>query len=292
MKFSHTPVLLTEAIDYLEVEQGKKYIDATVGGGGHFVEIVRRGGRVLGIDADVDAIVAAKERIRVELPEAKQGRDWVLVKDNFRNMSAIAKAHGFEGVDGILMDLGVSSYQLDTPERGFSYRFADGPLDMRLDRESETSARTVVSSASESELYEILAKFGEEERAGIIAHALVRARSIKPIQTTGDLAAVVESVAGTGSERVLSRVFQALRIATNDELTALREALEGSAQILKVGGILVVISFHSLEDRIVKIAMRTDYWKEMTKHPIISGQQERLINKRARSAKMRVAQKT
>ncbi len=263
MRGGHVPVLLKEAIDGLDVKPGGKYIDATFGSGGHTAEIGRRGGKVLAIDVDPRAHAA--------------------VKGNFRDIEKIAKENGFESVSGILFDLGVSSMQLDTPERGFSYRFS-GPLDSRLDQTKGQSARDIVNTYSEGELYEIFTRFGEENDARAIARAIVRARAIDHITTTEGLVKVVG-----GSRPVLSRIFQALRIAVNDELGALREGLNGAGKLLINGGRLVVISFHSLEDRIVKQYMRSVNWKVLTKKPITANADEVKANPRARSAKLRIA---
>lgn len=259
----HIPVLLKEAVDGLDVKPGGKYIDATFGAGGHCAEIQRRGGMVLAIDVD---------------PEAH-----AQVTGNFRDIAKIAKESGFENVDGILFDLGVSSMQLDTPERGFSYRFW-GPLDLRLDQTKGKSAKDIINTYSEGELYEIFTRLGEENDARTIARAIVRARAIDRITTTERLVKVIGE-----SQPVLSRIFQALRIAVNDELGALREGLSGAGRLLKNGGILVVISFHSLEDRIVKQYMRNSDWRVLTKKPITGSDDEVKGNPRARSAKLRIA---
>lgn len=273
-RFYHEPVLVGEVLAGLQVAFGKRYIDATIGGGGHTKEIVKRGGIVLGIDTDGDAV------------DENKGMQWKVVQGNFRNIEQIACENGFEHPDGILFDLGVSSHQLDTKERGFSYRFADAPIDMRLDQAQEKSAKDYLRVATEEELYEIIATYGEEERARAIAHALVRARSITPIQTVGDVIGIIGE-----QNKVLSRVFQALRIVVNDELQALKEALIGSHHLLKPGGRLAVISFHSLEDRIVKREMSRPIWLPITKKPIVAEDREMRANKRSRSAKLRIAEK-
>lgn len=261
----HEPVLVSEVVDALQVKPGKRYIDGTYGGGGHTRAIRALGGIVLGIDVDPDAGA---------------------VLGNFRNIERIAKEQGFGMVDGILFDLGVSSHQLDTPKRGFSYRFADAPLDLRMSQETGETAAELVNRMSEQELYEIFTRFGEEERARTIAHDIVRARSIKPIQTTGDMIAVVSS-----GPAVLSRIFQALRIVVNDEFGALQEGIEGAYQLLAPGGRLAIISFHSLEDRIVKRKMGDGHWRLVNKKPIVARWNEIQKNKRARSAKLRVVEK-
>jgi 16S rRNA (cytosine1402-N4)-methyltransferase len=261
----HTPVLLEEAVGGLQVAPGKRFIDATYGGGGHASEIVRRGGEVLGIDVDPDTG-----------PHAVHG--------NFRNLEEIAKKEGFTDVDGILFDLGVSSHQLDTAGRGFSYRFGDAQLDLRFNQNEGETAAELLERVSEDELYEILATFGEEEHSRAIATAIIRARRVSPVLTTGDLLKII-------NKKSASQVFQALRIVVNDELNALKKGLEGAKKLLKPGGRLVVISFHSLEDRIVKKFMKTDAWKLITKKPVVAGTEEIRANKRSRSAKLRIAEK-
>lgn len=282
----HTPVLSSEVIDGLHLAKGKIYIDATLGGAGHTEEILKAGGIVLGIDTDAEAILHGKERL-------KEYTGYTLVQGNFRDLKEIAKKNGFLHIDGILFDLGVSSHQLDTPERGFSYRFTDAPLDLRLSQEDGDTAAQLVNRMTEGDLYECIGKFGEEQLARTIARALCRTRSIKKIETVGDVVLVIQDVAGSKEQAapILSRVFQALRIAVNDELKSLKSALEQSREILKPEGRLVVISFHSLEDRIVKQYMRGNGWKVLTKHPIIASEREVYENKRSRSAKLRIAEK-
>ena len=282
MNLFHTPVMPREAIEALQVEKGKKYIDATVGGGGHAVEIEKRGGILLGIDADQDAVEFARKNLKSQV-----------VLGNFRDIESIAKENGFEKVSGILFDLGVSSHELDTPERGFSYRFTNAPLDLRFDQTKGETAAQLVNRAREDELYEILARFGEEQLARPIARAIFRARAVKDIGKVRDLVAVVRSVIDhpKGVTATLSRVFQALRIAVNEELVALKEGLVGAKNVLEGGGRLVVISFHSLEDRAVKQFFRQGDWKIVTKKPLKPGRAEVVHNPRARSAKLRIAEK-
>jgi len=263
----HTPVLLTDAVELLAVQPGKKYIDGTVGGGGHAAEIIKRGGILLGVDIDRESIDFARQRL---------GKNVTLVQGNFRDIERIAKENGFSEVDGVLLDLGVSSHQLDTPERGFSYRFGEAPLDLRLDQSKGETAAELIDRLNEDELYEILAKFGEVDRARELVGAIVRSR---PIKIAGELLQIV----GT---KDAPQVFQALRIAVNDELAALKDGLAGSEKLIKRGGRIVVISFHSLEDRMVKWFMSD--WKVITKKPI-RGDKEN--NPRARSAKLRAAEK-
>lgn len=292
MSSFHTPVLLNEAVNGLEVVNGKKYIDATLGAGGHFVEILRRGGKVLGIDQDPDALKYVKENIKSQISNIKE-EDWKIVHGNFRNIVRIAHDNGFGRVSGILFDLGVSSFQLDTSKRGFSYRSSDTELDLRFDQGNGESASSILNRKSEEELYEIFSRFGEEKYSRPIAHAIVRTRKVKPIHTTGDVVGVIESVEGTKADRngTLSRVFQALRIAVNEELESLKSGLSGAEQLLDTNGKLVVISFHSLEDRIVKQFMRGSGWSVETKKPVLPSLIEIHNNYRSRSAKLRIAKK-
>lgn len=277
----HTPVLVDATLDGLRVQTAGRYIDATLGGGGHALEIVKHGGIVLGIDTDPDAIAEVKTR-------DTEGKI-VLECGNFAEIERIARAHGFTNVDGILFDLGVSSHQFDTPSRGFSYRFLDAPLDLRLNQQEGVPASHFITALTEDELFDILARYGEEEQAKDIARAIVRSK--KPIRTTGDLARAINTGLGrTVPPPVLSRVFQALRIAVNDELEALKRGLAGAEHLLAPGGRLVVISFHSLEDRIVKQFIRQSSFRLIT-NTVIQGKNEDRSNPRARSAKLRVAEK-
>mgnify|MGYP001606156318 CR=1 FL=1 len=293
MSTYHTPVLLEEVIEGLSVKKGNKYIDATVGGGGHTIEIVKRGGTLLGIDTDQEAVRYSMENIKRQLPNATWDADIKLIQGNFRDIVAIAKINGFGKVDGILFDLGVSSHQLDTETRGFSYRFMKAPLDLRLDQTQGNQAKDIANTYSEAQLYEILTRFGEEQLARTIADALVRARRMKPIQTTGDLVAVIAPFVKNPIHLrgVLSRVFQAFRIATNDELDTIRKGLVGAYELLNPKGRLAVISFHSLEDRIVKQTMGNGTWNIITKNPIRVERTEAESNPRSQSAKLRIAEK-
>jgi len=270
----HIPVLLKEAIDGLKVKPNGKYIDATIGGGGHAFEILKRGGVLLGIDIDQDAIDYVKEKLEIN-------KDIFLERGNFRNLKSIARKCGFDKVDGILFDLGVSSHQLDTAKRGFSFR-SDAPLDMRMDKESNLTAQYIVNKYSKEALYEIFSKYSEELDSRAIASAIVRARALKPIKTTGELAKFLPRP---------TLVFQALRIAVNEELDNLIEGLHSGADILKKGGRMVVISFHSLEDRIVKLRFDKNKLKMITKKPIIPNYEEIKVNPRSRSAKLRIFEK-
>lgn len=280
----HEPVLLKEVIEHLGIEKGKRYIDATFGGGGHTKKMLERGAIVLGIDTDPDAIQEAK---------LLKDKDFRFAEGNFRTITDIARVHNFYPVDGILFDLGVSSHQLDAKERGFSYRYADAPLDLRLNQTKGTSATDIVNHDTEETLIHIFETFGEEESGRLIAHALVLARQVKQIATTGDVYRVVEKVTGKGrAKETASRIFQSIRIAVNDELQALREGLLGAEQVLTKGGRVCVISYHSLEDRMVKqFFLDKTVWEPVTKKPIIPSQTEQEQNRRSRSAKLRVATK-
>lgn len=289
MSTYHTPVLLDEVIEGLSIKKGNTYIDATLGGGGHAIEILKHGGKVLGIDTDIEAVRYAKEHIDSQFAD----EDITVVQGNFCNIEEIAKQNGFEKVNGILFDLGVSSHQLDTAARGFSFRFTDAPLDLRLDQTQGAEAKDIVNAYSKEELYEIFTRFGEEQLARTIAHGIVSARRMKPIQTTGDLVGLLSSLVTNPVmlRGVLSRIFQALRIATNDELDNIRKGLAGAYELLVPKGRLAVLSFHSLEDRIVKQTMANGTWNVLTKNPVRAGSREAEFNPRSQSAKLRIAEK-
>lgn len=293
--FQHTPVLLAEVIAALAPRPGGRYLDATVGGGGHALAVLQAaqpGGVLLGIDADPAALAATAER----LAEAGLSQQAVLRHGSFADLAALAAEAGFTAVDGILFDLGVSSYQLDTPERGFSFA-ADGPLDMRLDPTQGPTAADLVNRLSERELAGIIFQYGEEHAARRIARAIVERRRSQPFQSTADLAAVVARAVGGRHGRIhpATRTFQALRIAVNHELNRLAAALPQAVALLALGGKLAVISFHSLEDRIVKQFLRAEAAGEaprlaiITKKPVVASDTEVAANPRARSAKLRVA---
>lgn len=299
----HIPVLLQETIDYLNIQKDHKYIDATLGGGGHGIEILKKGGVLLGIDVDQDALEFVKRNWKLEARKWNiKEENLILVNGNFRNIDKIARlakqAHlnKFDKVSGILFDLGVSSYQLEKRERGFSFR-NEGPLDMRMSKDLAVTAKDLINGLTEGELYELFSKLGEEHRALAISRAIVRTRRIKPIETTKELSQVVENVYGRVKHNIhpATKVFQALRIAVNDELNALKEALEKAVGLLENGGNLAVISFHSLEDRIVKNSFlefeKMNLGKIITKKPQISKADEIKRNIRARSAKLRVFKK-
>ncbi len=246
----HEPVMLAEVLEGLAVRPGGRYIDATVGLGGHaeaVLEAIRPGGSLLGLDVDPQALAIAGERL------ARFGSAVLLVRGHYRDLAAIAAEHGFEHVEGVLFDLGVSSLQLEAPGRGFSFQ-RDEPLDMRMDPDAELTAAVIVNEYGEGELAELLRRFGEEPRSRAIARAIVAAR---PLHTTGELAGAVARVAGRGRERrtinPATLTFQALRIAVNQEIDFLADTLTDACGLLDgAGARLVVISFHSLEDRIVK----------------------------------------
>lgn len=284
----HTSVLLQEVLTFLQVSKGKRFIDATLGGGGHTEAMLDHGGSVLGIDADQEALDHVSERLT--------GRSGLtLARGNFRDIDLLAKAHNFTGVDGILFDIGVSSHQLDEPERGFS--FQDGPLDMRMDDRLSVTAADLVNGLTNKELQEMFVSLGEERYARSIAKNIVEQRKEHLFETTGDLIGVIRQSAPNLHSKVhpATRVFQALRIAVNDELHALDEALPKAVELLKSGGRVVVISFHSLEDRIVKRAFvsfeEAGKGEIVTKRPIEAQEEEIGDNRRSRSAKLRVFQK-
>ncbi|MCL6096477.1 MAG: 16S rRNA (cytosine(1402)-N(4))-methyltransferase RsmH [Patescibacteria group bacterium] len=290
----HTSVLLKEAIDLLQVKKGEKYIDATLGGAGHALQIIKRGGLVLGIDCDEEAL----EHVEKSQKSKVKSQKLILAKGNFRNLEEIARSNNFNKVAGIIFDLGVSSFQIENGKRGFSF-LKDGPLDMRMDKSLGVKASDLINSLPKGELYEIFTKLGEEHRARAISDGIVSTRRIAPIKTTGDLSSVIQKVLGIKGEitdftkaNISKRVFQALRIAVNDELENLRVALPKSLELLESGGRVEVISFHSLEDRIVKRSFmefeKTNMGRIIIKKPIVSSKEELEKNPRARSAKLRV----
>lgn len=291
MNANHVPVLLNESIEALKVIPGLRYIDATVGAGGHAREIIHAGGVLLGIDQDENALEIARAILEDGTKTKDFPSSWKLIHGNFRDIEMLAKKEKFTDVNGILFDLGVSSMQLDTPKRGFSYRFTDAPLDLRMDTSRGDTAAQLVNRVSSEELYDIFSTYGEEQLAFKLADAIVRARTVKQIQTVGDLMEITKTVAPNERMRygVLSRVFQGIRIAVNDELGSLKKGLDGAHRLLAPGGRLVVISFHSLEDRMVKQYMKQDVWEMVTRHPIRPTDTEIYKNSRSRSAKMRVA---
>ncbi len=291
----HVPVLLEEAIRYLGIAPGATIVDATLGLGGHSEAIARRlgpGGHLIAFDRDPAAMALASARL--EALRAEPGSQMPQITLHAADFGSIAEHVAPGSVDGILADFGVSSMQLDTAERGFSFQ-AEGPLDMRMDTRSGPTVEQVVNQAGEEELANLIYEFGEERRSRRIARAIVRAR---PLTTTAQLAKVVASVAPamkSGRIHPATRVFQALRIYVNQELEQIDALLAAAPQLLKPGGRLVVISFHSLEDRRVKDAIRDGQqqgiWQALTKKPVQAAEAEMARNPRARSAKMRAAER-
>jgi len=304
----HRSVLLGEAIEALEVKRDKWYLDCTLGDGGHSIEIIKRGGKVVGIDTDPEALERAKNRLQAFGSEAQARRgagyseqDFKLIQGNFRDLRNLIPASPAKRGEqtgtkfaGVLFDLGVSSLQLESSNRGFSFML-EGPLDMRMDPGLQVQAKDLLQVLSRKELYELFKNLGEEKYSWTLANALVSAREIA---TTTQLRRVVEKVVGGRSGKIhpATRVFQALRIAVNSELDGLSEALPQALEVLNKNGCIVVVSFHSLEDRIVKnIFKRWNYegmGEVITKKPVVPGKMEVDENPRSRSAKMRVFKKT
>lgn len=308
--FRHKPVLLQEVIEALNIRQDGIYVDGTLGGAGHACEVCRRlsGGRFVGIDRDADALRAAAERLK-EFPFAS------VVQSNYSEMKEVLASLGIEKVSGILLDLGVSSYQLDTPERGFSYMEEEAPLDMRMDRRMELTARDIVNGYSEAELFRIIRDYGEDPFAKNIAKHIVRCREKKELVTCGDLNEAIRAAIPMKIQKTLGhpskRTFQAVRIELNGELKALQETLDGLIDLLEENGRLCIITFHSLEDRIVKsgfkkrenpcecppgfpvcVCGRKSAGRVVTRKPVLPGEKECEENKRARSAKLRVFERS
>jgi len=299
---SHVPVLLKEAIDFLAVRRGGTYIDATVGLGGHSCEIAKRlgaPGHLIGLDKDPAALAIAREKLVIGRSSLAVGEqpDWPTVTLLHRSFAEVAKGQRPATIDGLLADVGVSSLQLDDAARGFSFQ-AEGPLDMRMDPHSERTAEQVVNHLDERQLADVIYEFGEERRSRRIARAICRSR---PIRSTAHLADVISAAARpmNQAERRIhpaTRTFQALRIFVNRELDDLKALLAAAPQILKPGGRIIVISFHSLEDRIVKDAFREGamkdmYYRILTKKPVVASEEESDRNPRARSAKLRAAER-
>lgn len=307
MEFKHKSVLLDETIESLSIKPNGIYVDGTLGGGGHSYEIAKRltdGGRLIGIDQDEDAIRAAKERL-------SEFADRVtIVRDNYCNMPKVLDELGISKVDGILLDIGVSSYQLDEAERGFTYK-QDAPLDMRMDQRQEMTAKDIVNGYSEEDLYRIIRDYGEDKFAKNIAKHIVQARQIKPVETTFELdeiikAAIPMKFRATGGHPA-KKTFQAIRIELNRELEVLDESIDAMTDLLNDNGRLCIITFHSLEDRIVKTRFRKNEnpctcppdfpvcvcgkkpkGKVITRKPIVPDEGELEENKRAKSSKLRV----
>lgn len=306
MEFSHIPVMLEECLDGLRIDPEGVYVDGTAGGAGHSSQIAKRltTGRLLSLDQDPDAVAIATERL-APYPQAK------VIHTNFRNMGSALASAGVPGADGVLLDLGVSSHQLDTAERGFSY-LKDAPLDMRMSQEGP-SAADLVASSSEEELARILWEYGEERYSRSIARAIVREREKTPILTTLQLADIIKSAMPAAAKREKNpckRSFQALRIAVNSELDALSQGIDEAFECLNPGGRLVIITFHSLEDRMVKqkfadfcrgctcppefpvcVCGKKPRAKHIGKKPILPSAEELQNNRRSQSAKLRIIEK-
>ena len=311
----HEPVLIREVLQLLAVKRGGTYIDGTMGSGGHTIALldaIGPTGRLLGIDRDEAALQRTGNRIAEQstLLPRESGEVCTLVRGNFADIAVLAREAGFSCADGILTDLGVSSEQLEETDRGFSFMH-DGPLDMRMDRTQQETAADLVNGLEQMELESLIREYGEERRARRIAAAIVKARAEKPIGRTGRLAEVILRAVGR-RERIhpATRTFMALRIAVNNELQSLRQGLDGALEVLKEGGRLAVISFHSLEDRIVKRFFRehagrwealqaggrewrgsTPCVERVNRRPVCATKEERERNVRSRSAKLRVGER-
>ena len=295
----HVTVLLTEAVDGLAIQPNGVYVDCTFGGGGHSREILRRlgtAGKLIALDQDPDARKNITEDDRV-----------IFVPHNFRHLSRFLKLHKIESVDGVLADLGVSSHQFDIPERGFSTRF-DGPLDMRMDPAQSLTAAIILQTYSEQQLHKLFEQYGEVTNSKTLAATIVKQRSQMPLQTIAQLKQMLQPVVKGNPNKYFAQVFQALRIEVNDELGALKELLQQLPVVLKPGGRASVISFHSLEDRLVKLFFKQGSFEEepynpfatggreqifrlITKKPIEPGAAEQQSNPRSRSARLRIAEK-
>jgi len=310
MAFNHTSVLLDETVEGLNVKPDGIYVDGTLGGGGHSFAVAGKlseRGRLIGIDQDEAAVEAAGERLKGFGDKVK------IVRSNYRNTKSVLKALNIDKIDGMMLDLGVSSYQLDTQERGFSYRY-DAPLDMRMDLRQTMTAKDIVNQYSEMELFRVIRDYGEDKFAKNIAKHIVRAREQKTIETTGELneiikAAIPAKMRAEGGHPS-KRTYQAIRIECNKELEVLKESLEELIDLLNPGGRLCIITFHSLEDRIVKMAFKkaenpctcppsfpvcvcgkVSLGKVITGKPVLPGEEEMAYNPRSKSAKLRIFEK-
>ena len=308
MEFNHYSVLLNETIENLNIKPDGIYVDGTLGGGGHAYQVASRlseKGRLIGIDQDADAIAAAGERLK------EFGDKITIIRSNYANMKEELHRIGVEKVDGIVLDLGVSSFQLDTPERGFTYRDENAPLDMRMDDRQSLTAKDIVNGYSEMDLYRIIRDYGEDKFAKNIAKHIVQERAKKPIETTGELTEIIRAsipmkVQVTGGHPA-KRTFQAIRIELNEELEVLQNNLDDMIDLLNPGGRICIITFHSLEDRIVKtnfkrnenpctcpsdfpvcVCGKKSKGKVVTRKPILPSEEELEVNSRSKSAKLRV----
>ena len=308
MEFKHKSVLLNETIENLNIKPDGIYVDGTLGGGGHAYQVASRlseKGRLIGIDQDADAIAAAGERLK------EFGDKITIIRSNYANMKEELHRIGVEKVEGIVLDLGVSSFQLDTPERGFTYRDENAPLDMRMDDRQSLTAKDIVNGYSEMELYRIIRDYGEDKFAKNIAKHIVQERAKKPIETTGELTEIIRAsipmkVQVTGGHPA-KRTFQAIRIELNKELEVLQNNLDDMIDLLNPGGRICIITFHSLEDRIVKtnfkrnenpctcpsdfpvcVCGKKSKGKVVTRKPILPSEEELEVNSRSKSAKLRV----
>lgn len=308
MEFNHYSVLLNETIENLNIKPDGIYVDGTLGGGGHAYQVASRlseKGRLIGIDQDADAIAAAGERLK------EFGDKITIIRSNYANMKEELHRIGVEKVDGIVLDLGVSSFQLDTPERGFTYRDENAPLDMRMDDRQSLTAKDIVNGYSEMDLYRIIRNYGEDKFAKNIAKHIVQERAKKPIETTGELTEIIRAsipmkVQVTGGHPA-KRTFQAIRIELNKELEVLQNNLDDMIDLLNLGGRICIITFHSLEDRIVKtnfkrnenpctcpsdfpvcVCGKKSKGKVVTRKPILPSEEELEVNSRSKSAKLRV----
>ena len=307
MEFKHKSVLLNETIDGLNIKPDGIYVDGTLGGGGHAYEVCRRlgeKGSIVGIDQDAAAIEAASARLKVF------GEKVTIVRSNYCDMKSKLHELGIDKVDGIVLDLGVSSYQLDTAERGFSYR-EDAPLDMRMDTRQKMTARDIVNDYTEADLYRVIRDYGEDKFAKNIAKHIVQARAVKPVETTAELSEIIRASIPMKFQKKsghpAKRTFQAIRIELNRELDVLRDSLDDMIDLLNPGGRLCIITFHSLEDRIVKSAFRKNEnpctcppdfpvcvcgkkskGSIITKKPILPSEEELEYNSRSKSAKLRI----
>jgi len=310
MSFEHKSVLLEETIENLNIRPNGIYVDGTLGGGGHSYEIIKRlqSGRLIGIDQDEAAIKAARERLTAFQDKV------TIIRSNYSEMRRVLGEIGIEHVDGILLDLGVSSYQLDTPDRGFSYK-EDAPLDMRMDTRNTKTAKDIVNNYSEMDLYRVIRDYGEDNFAKNIAKHIVRMREEKPLETTFELIEAIKAAIPmklrVNKGHPAKKTFQAIRIELNRELEVLKDTLQDMIELLTPGGRLCIITFHSLEDRIVKSCFRTNEnpctcpsnfpicvcgkipkGKVITRKPILPSEEEIENNKRSKSAKLRVFEKT